>query len=298
MHPSQRAAGANNPRRRHDTTHTRTALVQGRALMLASYIKDIFLKGELLGEGVEPRWALGGTETKMIAFDKWVIFQALFMDGWTGFLEKLSTQGDNFWTDHQPVFHAYDYGANINIEVNEGIANLEQETVVKPAYLDDLDEDGDESDNDDEEDSSLLATQQGWGQDGEEEREDEDDELYNRPTAEIEDDDSLFGTNRTDNVASQIPLNFSPRRTGTNHRVLDDEADANGHNDDDDNNGDDEWERRFLEWMNESENSAMGQHTGTQLEDQEHEDDDGQANPTQQLSAETHCVSSLCPITV
>jgi hypothetical protein len=35
--------------------------------MLASYIKDIFLEGELLGEGVEPRWALGGKETQMIA---------------------------------------------------------------------------------------------------------------------------------------------------------------------------------------------------------------------------------------
>ncbi|KAH7464106.1 hypothetical protein FOMA001_g17845 [Fusarium oxysporum f. sp. matthiolae] len=103
MHPSQRAAGANNPRRRHDTTHTRTALVQGRALMLASYIKDIFLEGELLGEGVEPRWALGGKETQMIAFDKWVIFQTLFMDGWTGFLEKFSVQDDTFWTDHQPA---------------------------------------------------------------------------------------------------------------------------------------------------------------------------------------------------
>ncbi|WKT53705.1 hypothetical protein QSH57_004289, partial [Fusarium oxysporum f. sp. vasinfectum] len=55
MHPGQGAAGANNPRRRHDTTHTRTALVQGRALMLASYTKDIFLQGQLLGEGVEPK---------------------------------------------------------------------------------------------------------------------------------------------------------------------------------------------------------------------------------------------------
>ncbi|KAF5266247.1 hypothetical protein FOXYS1_2915 [Fusarium oxysporum] len=147
MHPNQRTAGANNPRRRHDATHTRTALVQGRALMLASYIKDIFLRGELLGEGVEPRWALGGKETQMIAFDKWVIFQTLFMDGWTGFLERFSVQDDTFWTDYQPAFHAYDYGANINIEVNEGIANLEEETVIRPAYLDGLDDEFDESDD-------------------------------------------------------------------------------------------------------------------------------------------------------
>ncbi|KAJ4051378.1 hypothetical protein NW761_014630 [Fusarium oxysporum] len=70
MHPSQRAASANNPRRRHNITHTRTALVQGRALMLASYIKDIFLRGELLGEGVKPRWTLWGKETQIIAFNK------------------------------------------------------------------------------------------------------------------------------------------------------------------------------------------------------------------------------------
>ncbi|KAH7471730.1 hypothetical protein FOMA001_g13322 [Fusarium oxysporum f. sp. matthiolae] len=276
MHPSQRAAGANNPRRRHDTTHTRTALVQGRALMLASYIKDIFLEGELLGEGVEPRWALGGKETQMIAFDKWVTFQTLFMDGWTGFLERISVQGDTFWTDHQPAFHAYDYGANINIEVNEGIANLEEETVIRPAYLDGLDDEDDESgDGYEEENSSLLATQQGWGQVGGEEQEGDVDELYN-------------------DVASQIPLNLGPGCTDADHRDVDDEADANGHHDDDDdddnnnNNGDDdERERRFLEWMNESENTDVGQHNGTQLEDQEHQDD-GQANSQQQpLSPDT-----------
>ncbi|PNP58757.1 hypothetical protein FNYG_15035 [Fusarium nygamai] len=283
MHPSQRAAGANNPRRRHDTTHKRTALVQGRALMLASYIKDIFLEGELLGEGVEPRWALGGKETQMIAFDKWVTFQTLFMDGWMGFLERFPVQGDTFWTDHQPAFHAYDYGANINIEVNEGIANLEEETVIRPAYLDGLDDEDDESgDGYEEENSSPLATQQGWGQVGGEEQEGEvDDGLYSRPTVEAEDDDSLFVVDRADNVASQIPPNFSPRRIDTDHRDLDDEADANGHN------GDDEQERRFLEWMNESENTDVGQHNGTQLQDQEHQYD-GQGNSQQQpLSPDT-----------
>ncbi|KAL7754791.1 hypothetical protein ACKLNR_015277 [Fusarium oxysporum f. sp. zingiberi] len=292
MHPSQRAAGANNPRRRHDTTHTRTALVQGRALMLASYIKDIFLEGELLGEGVEPRWALGGKETQMIAFDKWVIFQTLFMDGWAGFLEKFSVQDDAFWTDHQPAFHAYDYGANINIEVNEGIANLEEETVIRPAYLDGLDDGDDESgDGYEEENSSLPATQQGWGQVGGEEQEGEVDELYSRPTVEAEDNnDSLFVSDRTDDVASQIPLNLGPGYTDADYQDLDDEADANGHDDDDNdnNNGDDdERERRFLEWMNESENADVGQHNGTQLGDQEHQDD-GQANSQQQpLSPDT-----------
>lgn len=292
MHPSQRAAGTNNPRRRHDTTHTRTALVQGRALLLASYIKDIFLQGELLGEGVEPRWALGGKETQMIAFDKWVIFQTLFMDGWTEFLERFSVEDDPFWTDHQPAFHAYDYGANINIEVNEGIANLEEETVIRPAYLDGLDDESDESDDgdDDGENNSLPATQQGWERIRGEEREDELDELYDQPTVEVEDNDSLFVSERADDVASQIPPSLSPGRIDADYRdIVDGEADANRHNGDDDNNGDgdEERERRFLEWMNESENTDVGQHNGTQLQDQEHQYD-GQDNSQQQpLSPDT-----------
>ncbi|KAL6360882.1 hypothetical protein LRP88_05615 [Fusarium phalaenopsidis] len=283
------------PRRRHDTTHTRTALVQGRALLLASYIKDIFLQGELLGEGVEPRWALGGKETQMIAFDKWVIFQTLFMDGWTEFLERFSVEDDPFWTDHQPAFHAYDYGANINIEVNEGIANLEEETVIRPAYLDGLDDESNETDDgdDDGENNSLPATQQGWERIRGEEREDELDELYDdQPTVEVEDNDSLFVSERADDdVASQIPPSLSPGRIDTDYRgIVDGEADANRHNGDDDNNGDgdEERERRFLEWMNESENTDVGQHNGTQLQDDQEHQYDGQDNSQQQpLSPDT-----------
>ncbi|KAJ9415745.1 hypothetical protein QL093DRAFT_2568886 [Fusarium oxysporum] len=240
MHPNQRTAGANNPRRRHDATHTRTALVQGRALMLASYIKDIFLRGELLGEGVEPRWALGGKETQMIAFDKWVIFQTLFMDGWTGFLER-------------------------------------------PAYLDGLDDEFDESDDGyDGESNSVPATQQGWGEIGGEEREDELDELCDQPTVEVEDNDSLFVSERVDDVASPIPPILSPGRIiDAEYRDIDGEVDANGPN------GDEERERRFLEWMNESENTDIGQDNGTQLQDQEHQYD-GQDNSQQQpLSPDT-----------
>ncbi|EGU76685.1 hypothetical protein FOXB_12805 [Fusarium oxysporum f. sp. conglutinans Fo5176] len=271
MHPSQRAAGANNPRRRHDTTHTRTALVQGRALMLASYIKDIFLRGELLGEGVEPRWTLWGKETQMIAFDKWVIFQTLFMDGWTEFLERFSAQGDTFWTDHQPAFHAYDYGANINIEVNEGIANLEEETVIRSAYSEELSNDSDDSDDgDDEHNSSLQTTQQGWDHDG---------EMCRRYDDETEDDDGLFVSNGPDNIAPGSPSNLGPGGTDVDHRGRGDEVDANGHNDDDDDNyGDDERERRFLEWMNEPEDTSTSQPTGTRLQDQGNEDD-GQTDP-------------------
>ncbi|GKU16104.1 unnamed protein product, partial [Fusarium langsethiae] len=53
-------------------------------------------------------------------------------------------RGDAFWVDHQPAFHAYDYGANINIEVTEEIANLEQETVIRSAHHDETDDDDDD----------------------------------------------------------------------------------------------------------------------------------------------------------
>ncbi|GKU12187.1 unnamed protein product [Fusarium langsethiae] len=257
MHPSQRASGANNHRRRHDTTNTRTALVQGHALILASYIKDIFLQGELLGEGVEPRWALWGKETQMIAFDKWVIFQTIFMDGWTGFLERFSAQGDTFWADHQPAFHAYDYGANINIEVNEGIANLEEETVIRSDYSD---EPSGESDGD--EHSILQTTQQGWDH--------HDEEIHHSYNVETEDD-----------VAARSPSNLSPRGAEVDRRGHGDEVDANGHNKDD-NNGDDEREGRFLEWMNESDSISTSQPAGTQLQDDQGFEYNGQANSHQQ----------------
>ncbi|KAL7758391.1 hypothetical protein ACKLNR_012918 [Fusarium oxysporum f. sp. zingiberi] len=157
------------------------------------------------------------------------------MDGWTGLLERFSAQGDAFWADHQPAFHAYDYGANINIEVNEGIANLEEETIIRSAYSD---EPSDESDEGDDEHSSLQTMQQGWDHD--------DGEMHRRYDVEIEDDDGLFVSNGPDNIAPRSPSNFSPGGIDVNHRGREDEVDANGCNDDDDN-GDNEREQRFLE---------------------------------------------------
>jgi hypothetical protein len=36
------------------------------------------------------------------------------------------------WPEHEnePVFHAYDYGANIEIEVSEGLQSLGRETLM------------------------------------------------------------------------------------------------------------------------------------------------------------------------
>ncbi|KAM6506728.1 hypothetical protein FALCPG4_014960 [Fusarium falciforme] len=297
MHPIQRASSGNgNPHhRRHDTSYTRTALVHGRALLLASYIKDIFLRGELLGEGVEPRWALGGAEAQMIAFDKWVTFQTRFMEGWEEFIDGLSARGgDTFWLDHQPAFHAYDYGANIKIEVNEEIANLEQETVIRSAHL------HSEMDDDDDDDDGWEILRQGREQHGEEEEEDGDGDgdgdQYPHPNAE----DSLFLPVEAHSAASLSPSShlFRPDRSemmmgrrrledevghdeehdlpaaagagrivmatsaplsgGHSHRPEDEEEGGNGEVFGDD----DEQEERFIRWMNESEGAVMTHSTG------------------------------------
>jgi len=97
----------------------------------------------------------------------------------------------------------------------------------------------------------------------------------------VEDNDSLFVSERADDMASLILPILNPGRIDAEYRDIDGEADANRPN------SDEEQERRFLEWMNESENTDMGQHNGTQLQDQEHQYD-GQDNSQQQpLSPDT-----------
>jgi hypothetical protein len=39
---------------------------------------------------------------------------------------------DPFWAQNQLVFHAYDYGANIQIKVSERLQSLEKETRLRP----------------------------------------------------------------------------------------------------------------------------------------------------------------------
>ncbi|KAJ4178638.1 hypothetical protein NW767_014816 [Fusarium falciforme] len=125
----------------------------------------------------------------MIAFDKWVTFQTRFMEGWEEFIEGLSVRGgDTFWLDHQPAFHAYDYGANIKIEVNE-------ETVIRPTHL--------HSEMDDDDDGWEIL-QQGREQQGEEEEEEEEedgDDQYPHPNAE---EDSLFLPEEAHSAASLL----------------------------------------------------------------------------------------------
>jgi hypothetical protein len=48
------------------------------------------------------------------------------MLGWPEHVRH-STQ-DTFWTENQPAFHAYDYGANIEIDVADRLRAVLKET--------------------------------------------------------------------------------------------------------------------------------------------------------------------------
>ncbi|OAQ59069.2 hypothetical protein VFPPC_12280 [Pochonia chlamydosporia 170] len=128
MHPSRGAATAG--RKKKKTLQGGSALAKHHAEALASHIKQVFLASPLLGEGVEPSWVLNGKRSQTITFNKWTIFQELFMERWEQFAARHSY--DLFWTENQPAFHAYDYGANIEIEVTKQIQALEPETHIRP----------------------------------------------------------------------------------------------------------------------------------------------------------------------
>ena len=51
------------------------------------------------------------------------------MEEWDSFVQEYSC--DNFWMENQPAFHAYDYGANIEIELNEQLQSLPKETRLR-----------------------------------------------------------------------------------------------------------------------------------------------------------------------
>ncbi|KAL0929317.1 uncharacterized protein CTRU02_215673 [Colletotrichum truncatum] len=47
------------------------------------------------------------------------------MEGWAAWSHQRGP--GSFWAKHEPAFHAYDYGANIEIEVNDELCNLPRE---------------------------------------------------------------------------------------------------------------------------------------------------------------------------
>jgi hypothetical protein len=71
------------------------------------------------------------------------------MDSWEGYVEGHAC--DEFLMDNKLAFHAYDYGANIEIKVNEVLQTLPRETRLRH------DDEESESDSGDDEDTDGLT---------------------------------------------------------------------------------------------------------------------------------------------
>ncbi|KAF4473979.1 hypothetical protein CGGC5_v017266 [Colletotrichum fructicola Nara gc5] len=106
---------------------SKSAMPIGLARELASYITSIFQSSQLLGEGVDTCWRPGGKDSQRISSAQWYIFQTQFMNGWAAWVSS-KQDADSYWRRHEPAFHAYDYGANLEIKVGEEIFNLPRET--------------------------------------------------------------------------------------------------------------------------------------------------------------------------
>jgi hypothetical protein len=128
--PAHEFPSVRESRQRKEQASRRSALQVHHAQALVAYIKDIFSAGELLGEGVEPSWVLGGLASQIITANKWTAFQTRFVEDWDRHVEQHSY--DPFWRENQPAFHAYNYGANIEIEVTEELESLRRETRLRP----------------------------------------------------------------------------------------------------------------------------------------------------------------------
>jgi hypothetical protein len=154
MHPTvpvmcELPTSKQDQRRRREEASRRSALQSHHAHFLATYIKWIFLTSELLGEGIEPSWKLGGPQSQNISFNKWTLFQEQFMDNWEDYVQCHTC--DEFWINNKPAFHAYDYGANIEIQVNDQLQMLPREIRLQH------DDEESESDSGDDEESQGSA---------------------------------------------------------------------------------------------------------------------------------------------
>jgi hypothetical protein len=154
--PAVEILGSRRARLRKQAESSRSsALKIHHAQALASYIKLLFLTGELLGERIEPSWNLSSPLDQTLTGNKWTTFQQLFMDNWQEHVRRHSY--DSFWAENEPVFHAYDYGANIEIEVSDGVQSLHRETRLRP--VDDSEGISDDDLDDDEGSGEGRSTQ-------------------------------------------------------------------------------------------------------------------------------------------
>jgi len=152
--PAAELLGSRGARLRRQAKSSRSsALKTHHAQALASYIKSLFLSGELLGERVEPSWNLNSPLDQTLTGNKWTTFQQRFVEDWPEHVERHSY--DSFWTENEPVFHAYDYGANIEIEVSDRVQSLRKEKRLRPV------DDSEDISDDDLDDAEGLRERQG-----------------------------------------------------------------------------------------------------------------------------------------
>ncbi|RFN43493.1 hypothetical protein FIE12Z_12270 [Fusarium flagelliforme] len=79
----------------------RTAVTRERAEHIVAFIKKIFIESNIK-VGMEESWKLSGSESRRISALNW-----------------RSIANDRFWGRHEPCFHAYDFGANIQITADD-----------------------------------------------------------------------------------------------------------------------------------------------------------------------------------
>ncbi|KAH7303017.1 hypothetical protein B0I35DRAFT_485482 [Stachybotrys elegans] len=154
MHPiggvmSELPTSAARRREQDETASAKSGLPVPLARQLGGYITSVFQIPELVGRGVEPCWRPGSRHSQRINSDAWALFQEHFMDGWPDW--SGSHAESSFWRQHMPAFHAYDYGANIEIPIHPALSTLTRE---KCEMSDDED-----SDREDEEEAGSYGSQ-------------------------------------------------------------------------------------------------------------------------------------------
>jgi hypothetical protein len=141
MHPRLAISEIEPSRAQVEASIKNSALEKRHARFMVEYIKEVFLGEDLVGEGVEASWRLDQRRSQNITFNKWTSFQYQFMQGWNEYVVTHTT--DEFWTENRPAFHAYDYGANIALDVTEELQELRKEEPIRDAtadYPSDLDD--------------------------------------------------------------------------------------------------------------------------------------------------------------
>ncbi|KAF6791707.1 hypothetical protein CMUS01_16213 [Colletotrichum musicola] len=210
MHPrggqvSEYAASAAHRTRQKAQSVRTSAIKRHHAELLAEYIKEIFLQGDLIGEGVEPRWTLNRRDSQSISCSKWTIFQELFMADWPNFVDQHSH--DEFWAENQPAFHTYDHGANIDIDVGEHIEKIPQETRIENDTDEDEEDEEDEGDEEDEEDEEDEARQGGTTEQSQNADEDADETIEQSQNAD-EDADETTERDRLEVLRSELEKKY------------------------------------------------------------------------------------------